>query len=86
MDGVRHIRTIRLDGMLSYSPGTPELPLEPVNVLIGPNGSGKSNLIEGAVALGSRAQGSPVADSRGGWCGRVDMEGSARAERGGLWT
>ena len=46
MDGVRHIRTIRLDGMLSYAPGTPELALEPVNVLIGPNGSGKSNLIE----------------------------------------
>jgi predicted ATPase len=46
MEGTRFIRTIRLDGILSYGPGTPEFPLEPLNVLIGPNASGKSNLIE----------------------------------------
>lgn len=45
MDGKRYIRTIRLDNILSYGPGTPELRLEPLNVLIGPNASGKSNLI-----------------------------------------
>ena len=39
--------------MLSYAPGTPELALEPVNVLIGPNGSGKSNLIEALSLLGA---------------------------------
>lgn len=46
MEGKRFIRTIRLDSILSYGPGTPEFDLEPLNVLIGPNASGKSNLIE----------------------------------------
>ncbi len=46
MEGTRFIQTIRLDSILSYGPGTPELSLEPLNVLIGPNASGKSNLIE----------------------------------------
>ena len=46
MEGKRFIRTIRLDSILSYGPGTPEFALEPLNVLIGPNASGKSNLIE----------------------------------------
>ena len=46
MEGRRFIETIRLDGILSYAPGTPEFPLEPLNVLIGPNASGKSNLIQ----------------------------------------
>ena len=46
MEGKRFIRTIRLDNILSYGPGTPEFSLEPLNVLIGPNASGKSNLIE----------------------------------------
>ena len=31
--------------ILSFGPDSPELALEPLNVLIGPNGSGKSNLI-----------------------------------------
>ena len=46
MEGTKFIRTIRLDSILSYGPGTAELPLKPLNVLIGPNASGKSNLIE----------------------------------------
>ncbi len=46
MEGKRLIRSIRLENLLSYGPESPELPLEPLNVLIGPNGSGKSNLIE----------------------------------------
>ena len=46
MEGKTFIRTIRLDGILSYAPGAGEFPLEPLNVLIGPNASGKSNLIE----------------------------------------
>ena len=46
MEGKSFIRTIRLDSILSYGPGTPEFPLQPLNVLIGPNASGKSNLIE----------------------------------------
>ena len=40
------IRSIQLDGLLSFPPGMPEFKLGPINVLIGPNGSGKSNLLE----------------------------------------
>lgn len=46
MEGTQVIRTIRLENILSFGPDTPEIPLEPLNVLIGPNASGKSNLIE----------------------------------------
>ena len=46
MEGMKYIATIRLENILSFGPDTPELPLEPLNVLIGPNASGKSNLIE----------------------------------------
>jgi predicted ATPase len=37
---------IRLDGFLSFAPGSDALELRPLNVLIGVNASGKSNLIE----------------------------------------
>ena len=46
MEGKRFLNSIRLQNILSFGPDTPELPLEPLNVLIGPNASGKSNLIE----------------------------------------
>ena len=40
------IRKLRLDGLLSFAPGSEAFELRDLNVLIGPNGSGKSNLIE----------------------------------------
>lgn len=40
------IRRIRLDGFLSFAPGSAPIELRSLNVLIGPNGSGKSNLLE----------------------------------------
>jgi predicted ATPase len=40
------LTALRLDGLLSFAPGSETIPLTPLNVLIGPNGSGKSNLIE----------------------------------------
>ncbi len=40
------LKSVRLDGFLSFAPDSPQIDLEPLNVLIGPNGSGKSNLIE----------------------------------------
>ena len=46
MEGMRLVKTIRLDSILSYGAGAPELSLEPLNVFIGPNASGKSNLVE----------------------------------------
>jgi predicted ATPase len=42
----RFLRQLRLDGFLSFAPGSAPWPLEPLNVLIGPNASGKSNVIE----------------------------------------
>jgi len=40
------IRRLRLNGFLSFAPGTEPFALQSLNVLIGPNGSGKSNIIE----------------------------------------
>lgn len=38
--------SLRLDGFLSFAPGSPAVELQKLNVLIGPNGSGKSNFFE----------------------------------------
>ena len=43
---MRTIGKLRLDGLLSFAPGSTPFELKALNVLIGPNGSGKSNLIE----------------------------------------
>src|SRR5947209_8463110 len=43
---MQFLTDIRLDGLLSFPPGSENIPLASLNVLIGPNGSGKSNLIE----------------------------------------
>lgn len=40
------LQSLRLDGLLSFAPGSEAIPLTGLNVLIGPNASGKSNLIE----------------------------------------
>jgi len=42
----RFIERIKLDGFLSFAPGSDPLELHRLNVLIGPNAAGKSNLIE----------------------------------------
>ena len=66
MEGMRFIKTIHLDFVPSYGPGTTELLLGPLNVLIGPNASRKSNLSR------DRAQGSSSTDTRGGRGPRLD--------------
>ncbi len=43
---VTTISRVRLDGLLSFAPGSDAFELRPLNVLIGPNGAGKTNLIE----------------------------------------
>lgn len=45
------LRSLCLDSLLSFPPGSEAVPLTPLNVLIGPNGSGKSNLIEAVELL-----------------------------------
>lgn len=51
------IRQIRLDGFLSFAPGSAPIELLPLNVLIGPNGSGKSNFLEAFYLLAQLPQG-----------------------------
>ncbi|MXZ25357.1 MAG: AAA family ATPase [Caldilineaceae bacterium SB0665_bin_21] len=43
---MKFVNSIKLDGLLSFAPGSQTFELEPLNVLIGPNGVGKSNVIE----------------------------------------
>jgi len=50
VEGMRLLRSLRLQNILSYGPVGAEIELLPLNVFIGPNGSGKSNLIE-AISL-----------------------------------
>lgn len=40
------IDALTVRNLLSYGDESPEIGLEPLNVLIGPNASGKSNIIE----------------------------------------
>ena len=43
---MKTIKSLRLDGLLSFAPSSEKFELGPLNVLIGPNGSGKSNVVE----------------------------------------
>ncbi|MGA2216721.1 MAG: AAA family ATPase [Terracidiphilus sp.] len=60
------LKSLRLDGLLSFPPGSEAIPLTPLNVLIGPNGSGKSNLIEGIELLHALPTGFASAIREGG--------------------
>ena len=60
------IRRLRLDGFLSFAPGSEPFELRPLNVLIGPNGSGKSNLIEALGLLAATPDDLAGAVRRGG--------------------
>lgn len=51
------VRQVRLDGFLSFAPGTDPIELRSLNVLIGPNGSGKSNLLDAFWLLAQLARG-----------------------------
>jgi predicted ATPase len=63
---VPFLKSLRLDGLLSFPPGSEAVPLAPLNVLIGPNGSGKSNLIEGIELLHATPTGFASAIRDGG--------------------
>ena len=75
---MRSIRSLRLDGFLSFGPGSDAIELEPLNVLIGPNGSGKSNVIEAVELLHATPASLAAAIRDGGgaeewlWKGRDD--------------
>lgn len=60
------LKTLALEGFLSFGEGGAPIPLEPLNVLIGPNGSGKSNLVEAFSVLRAVPQDLPLPVRRGG--------------------
>lgn len=60
------LETLRADGLLSFAPGSQEVQLRPLNVIIGPNGSGKSNLIEAIELLRATPTGLASAIRDGG--------------------
>ncbi len=60
------IETLRADGLLSFAPGSNEIALRPLNVIIGPNGSGKSNFIEAIELLRAAPTGFAAAIREGG--------------------
>jgi len=60
------IRSIRLNGFLSFGPEAAPVVLGPLNVLIGPNGSGKSNFVEAMSVLRAVPGDLPVPIRRGG--------------------
>ena len=60
------MRTLRLDGFLSFAPESEPFELRPLNVLIGPNGSGKSNVIEALGLLAATPNDLAGAVRRGG--------------------
>ena len=79
------LKSLRLDGILSFPPDSEAIPLTPLNVLIGPNGSGKSNLIEGIELLHATPTGFASAIREGGgvrewlWKG-ADAKGTGSIE------
>jgi predicted ATPase len=63
---VPFLTSLRLDGLLSFAPGSEAVKLTPLNLLIGPNGSGKSNVIEVLELLHVTPTGFATAISDGG--------------------
>lgn len=78
------LTSLRLDGLLSFAPGSEAIPLTPLNLLIGPNGSGKSNLIEAIELLRATptAFASAIRDGGGAreWLWKGDGNGNATIE------
>ena len=76
---MRTIRKLRLDGMLSFAPGSAPFELMGLNVLIGPNGSGKSNLIEALELLSATPENLAAAVRDGGGAAEWLWKGGAPA-------
>lgn len=75
------LKSISLEGFLSFGPGESTIPLLPLNVLIGPNGAGKSNLIEAISVLRAVPRDLPVPFRKGGGVRDWLWGGPPRAER-----
>lgn len=80
------LKSLKLQGFLSFGPEAGEIPLRPLNVLIGPNGSGKSNFVEALSVLRAVPKDLPLPIREGGgvkdwlWVGEEGRENRARLE------
>jgi predicted ATPase len=77
------LKSITLQGFLSFGPDAITIPLTALNVLIGPNGSGKSNLVEALSVLRAVPKDLPLPIRQGGgvkdWLWREGRTGAAEA-------
>lgn len=60
------LKSISLQGFLSFGPEAPTIPLSGLNMLIGPNGSGKSNFVEAISVLRAVPRDLPLPIREGG--------------------
>ncbi len=81
------LKSILLEGFLSFGYAKKEFPLEPLNVVIGPNGSGKSNFIEALSVLRAVPRDLPLPIRQGGrvrdwlWKGDLSSAGAGSGTR-----
>ncbi len=77
------LKSIALQGFLSYGPDAVTVPLTALNVLIGPNGSGKSNLVEALSVLRAVPKDLPLPIRQGGgvkdWLWKEGRDGASEA-------
>jgi predicted ATPase len=77
------LKSITLQGFLSYGPEAVTIPLTALNLLIGPNGSGKSNFVEALSVLRAVPKDLPLPIRQGGgvkdWLWRGDKAGAIEA-------
>ncbi len=79
------LKSLLLQGFLSYGPGVEKIDLQALNVMIGPNGSGKSNLVEAISLLRAVPKDLPLPIRQGG--GVKDwlwQDGKSKAEKARL--
>lgn len=75
------LKSITLDGFLSFGPKAVTVPLTGLNMIIGPNGSGKSNFIEAISVLQAVPRDLPLPIRAGGGVRDWLWKGSQPAER-----
>jgi predicted ATPase len=84
------LKSITLEGFLSYGPKAVTIPLTALNVLIGPNGSGKSNLVEALSVLRAVPKDLPLPIRQGGgvkdWLWREGKAGADTARLEGVFA
>lgn len=75
------LKSLTLDGFLSYGPAPVTIPLTALNMIIGPNGSGKSNLVEAISVLRAVPKDLPLPIRKGGGVKDWLWKGDAEAEK-----